>query len=166
MSFIVATNVVASRPPERRPTGTPTAHDNSLNLIPLSYVYSLLLGAFTTQLLSQFYNSNVKLIATVVQGRAVPMILNNCQVILIFFSSSSFLNSSSFFMSFSFQTLSSFLRLSSYLMSSSFLRSSLFLRLSTFFCSSSFLRLSLFFRLTSFLRSSLYLMSSSYWRSS
>ena len=25
MAFIVATNVVASRPPERRPTGTPTA---------------------------------------------------------------------------------------------------------------------------------------------
>ena len=25
MTFLVATNVVASRPPERRPTGTPTA---------------------------------------------------------------------------------------------------------------------------------------------
>ena len=28
MAFIVATNVVASRPPERRPTGTPLAHAN------------------------------------------------------------------------------------------------------------------------------------------
>ena len=26
MTFLVVTNVVASRPPERRPTGTPTAH--------------------------------------------------------------------------------------------------------------------------------------------
>ena len=30
MTFIVATNVVASRPPERRPTGTPHARANSL----------------------------------------------------------------------------------------------------------------------------------------
>ena len=29
MTFIVATNVVASRPPERRPTGTPHARANS-----------------------------------------------------------------------------------------------------------------------------------------
>ena len=29
MSFIVATNVVDSQPPERRPSGTPTAHDNT-----------------------------------------------------------------------------------------------------------------------------------------
>ena len=28
MLFIVATNVVTSRPPERRPTGTPTARAN------------------------------------------------------------------------------------------------------------------------------------------
>ena len=28
MSFLVATNVVASRPPERRPTGTPHARAN------------------------------------------------------------------------------------------------------------------------------------------
>ena len=28
MTFIVATNVVASRPPERRPTGTPHARAN------------------------------------------------------------------------------------------------------------------------------------------
>ena len=27
--FIVATNVIASRPPEHRPTGTPTAHANN-----------------------------------------------------------------------------------------------------------------------------------------
>ena len=27
-TFLVATKVVASRPPERRPTGTPTAHAN------------------------------------------------------------------------------------------------------------------------------------------
>ena len=27
--FLVATNVIASRPPERRPTGTPTARANS-----------------------------------------------------------------------------------------------------------------------------------------
>ena len=26
MTFIVATNVIASRPPERQPTGTPHAH--------------------------------------------------------------------------------------------------------------------------------------------
>ena len=29
MTFIVATNVVASRPPERRPTGTPHARANT-----------------------------------------------------------------------------------------------------------------------------------------
>ena len=28
MTFIVATNVIASRPPERRPTGTPHARAN------------------------------------------------------------------------------------------------------------------------------------------
>ena len=28
MTFLVATNVVASRPPKRRPTGTPTARAN------------------------------------------------------------------------------------------------------------------------------------------
>ena len=33
MSFIVATNIVASRPPERRPIGTPTAHANYEKLI-------------------------------------------------------------------------------------------------------------------------------------
>ena len=34
MTFIVATNVIASRPPERRPTGTPHARANfrSLNI--------------------------------------------------------------------------------------------------------------------------------------
>ena len=31
MTFIVATNVVASRPPERRPTGTPHARANLVN---------------------------------------------------------------------------------------------------------------------------------------
>ena len=30
MTFIVATNVIASRPPERRPTGTPNARANNL----------------------------------------------------------------------------------------------------------------------------------------
>ena len=30
MMFIVATNVIASRPPERRPTGTPHARANFL----------------------------------------------------------------------------------------------------------------------------------------
>ena len=30
MTFIVATNVVASRPPERRPTGTPHARANKV----------------------------------------------------------------------------------------------------------------------------------------
>ena len=29
MTFIVATNVIASRPPERRPTGTPHARANT-----------------------------------------------------------------------------------------------------------------------------------------
>ena len=29
MTFLVATNVIASRPPERRPTGTPHARANS-----------------------------------------------------------------------------------------------------------------------------------------
>ena len=29
MTFIVATNVIASRPPEHRPTGTPNARANS-----------------------------------------------------------------------------------------------------------------------------------------
>ena len=32
MSFIVATNVVASQLPERRPTGTPNAHANNTNM--------------------------------------------------------------------------------------------------------------------------------------
>ena len=34
MMFIVATNVIASRLPERRPTGTPHAHANSKNTRP------------------------------------------------------------------------------------------------------------------------------------
>ena len=33
MTFIVATNVIASRPPERRPTGTLHARAKSLQLI-------------------------------------------------------------------------------------------------------------------------------------
>ena len=33
MTFIVATNVIASRPPERRPTGTPHARADYLPLI-------------------------------------------------------------------------------------------------------------------------------------
>ena len=32
MTFIVATNVVASRPPERRPTGTPHARANIFSI--------------------------------------------------------------------------------------------------------------------------------------
>ena len=32
-TFLVAINVVASRPPERRPTGTPTARAKSLWLV-------------------------------------------------------------------------------------------------------------------------------------
>ena len=32
MTFIVATNVIASRPPERRPTGTPHARANTSQL--------------------------------------------------------------------------------------------------------------------------------------
>ena len=35
MTFIVATNVVASRPPERQPTGTPHARANCFNNIVL-----------------------------------------------------------------------------------------------------------------------------------
>ena len=31
MTFIVATNVIASRPPERRPTGTPNARAKNLS---------------------------------------------------------------------------------------------------------------------------------------
>ena len=31
MTFKVATNVVASQPPERRPTGTPSARANNIN---------------------------------------------------------------------------------------------------------------------------------------
>ena len=34
MMFIVATNVIASRPPERRPTGTPHARANNDNKNP------------------------------------------------------------------------------------------------------------------------------------
>ena len=34
MSFIVATNIVASRPPERRPTRTSHARANLLTLLP------------------------------------------------------------------------------------------------------------------------------------
>ena len=33
MTFIVATNVIASRPPERRPTGTPHARANKTNKV-------------------------------------------------------------------------------------------------------------------------------------
>ena len=33
MTFIVATNVIASRPPERRPTGTPHARANKLSQV-------------------------------------------------------------------------------------------------------------------------------------
>ena len=33
MTFIVATNVVASRPPEHRPTGTPHARANKITFI-------------------------------------------------------------------------------------------------------------------------------------
>ena len=36
MSFLVATNVVASRPPERRPTGTPHARAKILSVALLS----------------------------------------------------------------------------------------------------------------------------------
>ena len=37
MTFIVATNVVASQPPECRPTGTPTTRANSMFLpIPIA----------------------------------------------------------------------------------------------------------------------------------
>ena len=38
MTFIVATNVIASRPPERRPTGTPNARANNstMNIATLS----------------------------------------------------------------------------------------------------------------------------------
>ena len=32
MKFLVATNIVASRPPKRRPTGTPTARANLLTM--------------------------------------------------------------------------------------------------------------------------------------
>ena len=45
MTFIVATNAVASRPPERRPTGTPTAcakyhggHEDNLKLAETYYL--------------------------------------------------------------------------------------------------------------------------------
>ena len=37
MTFLEATNVVASRPPKRRPTGTPTARANLLKLLHLTY---------------------------------------------------------------------------------------------------------------------------------
>ena len=37
MSFIVATNVIASQLPKRRPTGTPTAHANYFPFLKLSF---------------------------------------------------------------------------------------------------------------------------------
>merc|ERR1711954_389619 len=37
MTFIVATKVIASRPPERRPTGTPNARANCL--LPALYLF-------------------------------------------------------------------------------------------------------------------------------
>ena len=44
MSFIVATNVVASRPPERQLTGTPTARANlnPYNIVTIDTGYHLL----------------------------------------------------------------------------------------------------------------------------
>ena len=46
MMKIVATNVVASRPPERRPTATPTAHANKPELKLRSYGYNLNFNVF------------------------------------------------------------------------------------------------------------------------
>ena len=54
MTFIVATNVVATRPPERRPTGTPHAQAKKSG-IPTTSVKSI----FADQILLQ-YNKNIK----------------------------------------------------------------------------------------------------------
>ena len=47
MMFLGATNVVASRPPERRPTGTPHARANGMLLLGYAYhIYTVLLNIF------------------------------------------------------------------------------------------------------------------------
>ena len=46
MSFILATNVVASQPPERRPTGTPHARAKSPALVHQWTVQSPIIGPY------------------------------------------------------------------------------------------------------------------------
>ena len=43
MSLLVATNVVASRPPERRPTGTPHTRANIMQVVSEDSVIKLLI---------------------------------------------------------------------------------------------------------------------------
>ena len=47
MTFIVATNVIASRPPERRPTGTPHAHAKNGFFASFSFRYTKWVKSFT-----------------------------------------------------------------------------------------------------------------------
>ena len=50
MTFLVATNVVASRPPKRQPTGTPTARVKKNILWGTLYVYKRRLGLVLARL--------------------------------------------------------------------------------------------------------------------
>ena len=48
MTFIVATNVIASRPPERRPTGTPHARANIIYGLRLGCSYLCTVNSIVT----------------------------------------------------------------------------------------------------------------------
>ena len=49
-TFLVATNVIASQPPARRPTGTPTARVNSVLIFAISNISK------ATDTIVQFFN--------------------------------------------------------------------------------------------------------------
>ena len=55
MMFIVATNVVASRPPERRPTGTPHARANYGNFIDSRYAKSQIFKTLKSKILLKLF---------------------------------------------------------------------------------------------------------------
>ena len=49
MLFLVATNVIASRPPERRPTGTPHARANIIEHLDQKKIWLIFLLQFSWQ---------------------------------------------------------------------------------------------------------------------
>ena len=67
MSFLVATNVVASRPPERRPTGTPHARANIL-VAKAKFTHCVLSSTIEVTnnvIAEQIYEENLILISSV-----------------------------------------------------------------------------------------------------